>query len=138
MAYDEMLAERVRQELSRRQVEVREQKMFGGIAFMVRGHMALGVTHDDLMVRVGPEQYEQALQQAHARPMEFTGRPMRGMVFVGPGGTARATNVARWVKSALRYADTQPEKKPTSTKKSTSGTKSTKAPAVSTSHRARS
>ena len=59
-----------------------EKKMFGGLAFMLHGNMCVGVTNDDLMVRVGPEQHAELLALPHARPMDFTGRPMKGFVFV--------------------------------------------------------
>jgi len=63
--------------------------MFGGLAFLLDGRMFCGIVKNDLMVRVGPEKYEKALGMAHARPMNFTGRPMTGYVFVGPAGYSR-------------------------------------------------
>jgi TfoX/Sxy family transcriptional regulator of competence genes len=81
MAYSEALAERIRVALGR-EADLTERKMFGGIAFMVRGNMCAGVVGDDLMLRVGPERYEDALARSGARPMDFTGRPMKGMVYV--------------------------------------------------------
>jgi len=68
--------------------------MFGGIAFMLNGNMCCGVTNDDLMVRVGADGLEDALDQPNARPMDFTGRPMKGFVFVdaGPGGAGCSGN----------------------------------------------
>ena len=107
MAYDETLAERLR-ELMASHRELVEKKMFGGLAFMVRGHMAFGVIGDDLMVRVGPEALDDALAQPHARPMDFTGRPSRGMVYVGHAGTATRKGLARWVDRALRFNQKQP------------------------------
>ena len=88
MAYDETLADRIRTALHGRD-DVEERKMFGGITFMVAGRMACGVIHDDLMVKVGTEGHADALAEPHTRPMDFTGRPMRGMVYVDPVGTAR-------------------------------------------------
>ena len=88
MAYDEKLADRVREVLQRRR-GVSEKKMFGGLAFLVNGHMACGVQGDDLMVRVGPDAYDAALKKAGTRPMDFTGRPLKGMVYVGPRGHRR-------------------------------------------------
>ena len=85
MAYDEKLADRIRQAVGPR-ADVAEKKMFGGIAFLLDGKMFCGIVKDDLMVRVGPERYEAALAEAHVRPMDFTGRPMKGSVFVGPKG----------------------------------------------------
>ena len=109
MAYDEELAERVRKVLGRRR-GVREKKMFGGLAFMVNGHMACGVQGDDLMVRVGAEGYEEALKKAGARPMDFTGRPLKGMIYVGPRGHERAPSLKAWVERGLSYARSLPPK----------------------------
>ena len=112
MAYDERLAERVRASLAHQDVKFEERKMFGGIAFMVRGRMVLGVTRDSLMVRTGPDAYERALAQSHVRLMDFTGRPMKGMVMVDAAGVARAPSVARWVKLALAHNATEAAKRP--------------------------
>ena len=102
MAYDEVLAERVRSLLSARS-DVREQKMFGGLAFMVADKMAVGIVGDDLMVRVGRDAYDEVLARPHTRPMDFTGRPSRSMVYVAPDGVAshsfratRAWTGPRW------------------------------------------
>ena len=78
MAYDEKLADRVR-DILEGDPGVSERKMFGGLAFMVDGHMACGIAGDDLMLRLGAEGAEAALQKPHVRPMDFTGRPMKGM-----------------------------------------------------------
>jgi TfoX/Sxy family transcriptional regulator of competence genes len=110
MAYDEVLAERIRAVLTGRD-ELREQKMFGGIAFMVRDRMAVGVDHEDLMVRVGPDAHDDAVAQPHARPMDFSGRPMRGMVYVTPAGVADHADLARWVEAGAAFAASQPPKK---------------------------
>ena len=109
MAYDEALATRVRGALAR-QEEVVERKMFGGLALMVNGHMCCGVVGDDLMVRVGPEAYDEALTQEHAREMDFTGRPLRGMVYVGREGIAGDEDLRRWVQRGLRFVLAQPPK----------------------------
>jgi TfoX/Sxy family transcriptional regulator of competence genes len=85
MSYDEKLAERTRAVLDSRD-DVIEKKMFGGLAFMVRGHMCVGIVDRELMVRIGPDGYESALAEAHARPMDFTGKPLRGMVYMGAAG----------------------------------------------------
>lgn len=85
MAHDEGLAERIRELLDERD-DVAEMKMFGGVAFMIRSHMAVGIIRDDLMVRVGPEAYEELLRQPHARPMDFNGKPMKGYLYIAPGG----------------------------------------------------
>ena len=109
MAYDEKLADRIRAVLKRRR-GVSEKKMFGGLAFMVKGHMVCGVIGDDLMVRVGPDAYEAALKKAGARPMDFTGRPMKGMVYVGPRGHKRAPSLKAWVEQGLSHARSLPPK----------------------------
>jgi len=103
MAYDEALADRIRTALRGRN-DVLEKPMFGGLTFMVAGKMACGVVHDDLMVRVGPDGDDSALAEPHTRPMDFTGRPMRGMVYVDPAGVASDADVARWVDRAVRVA----------------------------------
>ena len=103
MAYDETLASRIREELRGRD-DVAERKMFGGLTFMVAGRMACGVVHDDLMVRVGANGSEEALSDPHARPMDFTGRPMRGMVYVSPAGVAADVDLARWIRRAVGVA----------------------------------
>jgi TfoX/Sxy family transcriptional regulator of competence genes len=101
MAYDEALADRIRTTLRGRD-DVVEKKMFGGLTFMVGGRMACGVIHDDLMVRVGADGHEAALAEPHTRPMDFTGRPSRGMVYVAPAGVASDADLARWVDRAVR------------------------------------
>lgn len=109
MAYDEALAERVRGELEGR-ANVVEKKMFGGIAFMVSGSMACGVIADDLMIRVGPERYEAALARPHARPMDFTGRPLRGMVYIAAEGLRTDASLATWIAEAVHAAMSGPKK----------------------------
>lgn len=109
MAYDETLAQRIRELLADKHSVV-EKRMFGGIAFMLRGNMCCGIVRDDLMVRVGPERHEEALAQPHARPMDFTGRPMRGMVYVTPEGCRTDEALKRWVEQGLNFAATLPPK----------------------------
>ena len=96
MAYDQHLAERVRQCLARRK-GITEKKMFGGLAFILRGKMCCGVLNDNLVVRVGPERYERDLSRPHVRPMDFTGRPMKGYVFVAPGGLKTDKRLGKWI-----------------------------------------
>lgn len=84
--------------------------MFGGLAFMVRGHMACGVVGEGLMVRVGPENYEEALRLADAHEMKFTGKPMRGFVLVDPEGVATAESVGSWVKRGVEFVTSLPPK----------------------------
>jgi TfoX/Sxy family transcriptional regulator of competence genes len=84
--------------------------MFGGIAFMLNGNMFCGITHDDLMARVGPDRFEQALASPGARLMDFTGRPMKGMAFIGPEGYATDEQLRGWVEQTLDYARSLPPK----------------------------
>jgi len=84
MAYDENLTRRMRAKIGSLPGLV-EKKMFGGVGFMVQGNMACGVHGEDLIARVGPEHYEQALAQPHTKPFDMTGRPMSGWVMVAPG-----------------------------------------------------
>ena len=109
MAYDEKLAARVRKTLQ--QVPgVEERKMFGGLAFLLNGHMFCGIVREDLMVRVGPEQHEAALAEPHVRPMDFTGRPLRGMVYVGAAGLQSAPALRQWVERGHSLARSLPPK----------------------------
>ena len=84
--------------------------MFGGIAFMVRGNMCCGVVKSDLMVRVGPQQYERALAEPGARPMDFTGRPMTGMIYVDGAVCVNGRTLAKWVKRGAEFAMSLPAK----------------------------
>jgi TfoX/Sxy family transcriptional regulator of competence genes len=105
MAYDEKLAERIRIAIGPRG-DVTEKKMFGGLAFLRRGKMFCGIAGADLMVRVGPDAHEAALARQHVRPMDFTGRPMNGYVFVGPRGTRTAQALEKWVEQAVAFVAT--------------------------------
>jgi TfoX/Sxy family transcriptional regulator of competence genes len=109
MAFDEALAERVRKALKGRR-EITEKKMFGGLAFLLRGNMCCGVVGDELMVRVGPESYDNAMSARHVRPMDFTGKPMRGLVYVTPPGTASDRAVKAWVTRGAEFARSLPAK----------------------------
>jgi TfoX/Sxy family transcriptional regulator of competence genes len=108
VAYDEDLAWRVRAVLPPAEA-VTERQMFGGLAFMLGGHMFCGVVRDSLMVRLGPDAAGRALNQPHVRPMDFTGRPMKGMVFVEPGGLHGAA-LREWVTAAAAFARALPPK----------------------------
>lgn len=109
MAYSEAVAERVRAALDA--VETGEIKMFGGLCFTVGGHMCCGVLGDDLVVRIPPESAEAALGRPGARPMDFTGRAMKGFVYVGSEGFRTAKALQRWVDEAVRYARSLPPKR---------------------------
>lgn len=109
MAYDERLAQRIREVLATRS-DVVEKKMFGGLAFMLRGNMCCGVTRDDMMVRVGPEAYEEALALPHAREMDFTGKPLKGFVYVGQEGFESDDDLLAWVGRGVNFALSLPAK----------------------------
>jgi TfoX/Sxy family transcriptional regulator of competence genes len=109
VAYDESLAARVRAALSELE-GMTEKKMFGGIAFMLDGNMCCGVVKDELMLRLGEERGSRALEQPHARPMDFTGRPMKGFVFVSPEGIATDDALRKWVRQAVDFASSLPPK----------------------------
>jgi len=110
MAYDEKIAERLSKVFSEHEGVV-EKKMFGGIAYMFREHMCVGVINNLLMVRVDPEQYEDALSEAHTRPMDFTGKPMKGYVYVELAGFKTDKNLRKWVQKGINFVTTLPPKK---------------------------
>lgn len=109
MPYDETLATRVRGYLGGRPTVV-EKKMFGGLSFMLGGNLCVGILEDTLIARVGPDQYEDALEQPHAGPFDFTGRPMRGWVRVQPEGIDFEKDLEDWVDRALEFVETLPKK----------------------------
>lgn len=102
MAYDEILAGRVADAL-RKVKKVDSKKMMGGLCFMVDDKMALGISGDDLMVRLDPDIREKALKKKGCREMDFTGRPMKAFVFVGPQGTRTEKELLGWVDLALDF-----------------------------------
>jgi hypothetical protein len=108
MAYDEGLADRVRDVLPS-DAEVTERRMFGGLAFLLNGHMFAGVVGSELMVRLGYRAAQQALERDHVREMDFTGRPMKNMIFVRPAGL-NGPALAGWVAAAASHARSLPPK----------------------------
>lgn len=108
MAYDERLAARIRALLADR-ADVSERKMFGGLTFMVSGNMCCGVNGDELIVRLDPGREGDALARPHARPMDFTGRRMRGFITVRPDGLS-GSHLDRWVHEAVARAGSLPPK----------------------------
>ena len=110
MAYDERLADRVRERLGA--VDgVTERAMFGGLAFLVRGNMAVGITGGgELMVRLGPDAGDAALDEPHTRPFDMTGRPMRGWIVVAAAGIATDAQLGAWVERGVAFARTLPPK----------------------------
>lgn len=109
MAYDQELAQRVGAIIQDRS-GFEAKKMFGGVCYLLHGNMACGVINDDLIVRVGPQQYEQALQQPFTREFDITGRPMRGWVMVSTEGHAATAQLLSWVERGAQFALTLPPK----------------------------
>jgi hypothetical protein len=110
MAYDEDLAQRVRALLAQRS-DVDERKMFGGIGFLIAGNMCCGVHGDELIVRLDPGEAEGLMtSETGARPMDITGRPMRGWLFVAPESTAEHGDLERWVQRSETFASGLPPK----------------------------
>ena len=111
MAFDEGVAQRIREIVQERH-GITERKMFGGIAFMSRGHMFVGVLGDTLMARVGRDKYAQALKRRHVREMDFTGKPMQGYVYVEPRGFHADADLERWVSACIGFVESLPPKPP--------------------------
>ena len=109
MAYDEELAGRVRRALAG-ETDVVEKKMFGGTGYLLRGNMACGVNGSNLIVRVGPDEYEAALREPGVRVFDMTGRPMNGWVQVAPQGLPDQAALQAWVERGLTYASSLPPK----------------------------
>ncbi|HOY29028.1 MAG TPA: TfoX/Sxy family protein [Flavobacteriales bacterium] len=103
MAYDENLADRIRDILDRQRVHYEERRMMGGLCFMVHGKMCMGVEKDKLMARIGPEVYPEALKRKGCREMDFTGKPMKGYVYVLSQGFAEENDLAAWVQLCLDF-----------------------------------
>ncbi|MGB8339583.1 MAG: TfoX/Sxy family protein [Burkholderiales bacterium] len=109
MAYDEGLAERLREIFSGRN-DVAEKKMFGGVAYMMRGNMGCGILGDILMARVGPEQYAAALKKPHTRDKAGNMRPMKGFVYVEPAGYESDKALKDWLKLCEKFVASLPPK----------------------------
>lgn len=109
MAFDEGLVERIRDVLTK-MPRITERHMFGGVAFLSDGHMFVGVIGDVLMARVGPNDYATALKRKHVREMDFTGRPMKGYVYVDAAGTAGDEELEEWVLRCRAFVKTLPPK----------------------------
>jgi len=103
MACDEQLTNRVRRFFLKRAVAFEEKRMMGGLCFLVDGKMCVGVEKERLMARIDPSEYEKALQRKGCGPMDFTGGPMRGFVFVNGEGFASARDLAFWLELALEF-----------------------------------
>ena len=109
MAYTEIVADRIRKAFAKKK-GIAEKKMFGGLCFMMNGHMLCGVEKNNLVVRVGPDQYDRALKQKYARPMDFTGRPLKGFVYVAPQGYKTLSLLKKWLDLATDFVDSLPSK----------------------------
>ena len=109
VAYDENLATRI-QVILEETSGLTEKKMFGGIGFLIQGNMACGVIQEDLIVRVGSEAYEKALNEPHVRVFDMTGRPMRGWIMVSPEGTRDQDDLQAWVLRGADFAKSLPPK----------------------------
>jgi TfoX/Sxy family transcriptional regulator of competence genes len=103
MAYDEQLAERIRRYLRNLRTSFEEKRMMGGLCFMVNGKMCVGVEKNRLMARIDPAVYDTALRMKDCVPMDFTGRPMRGFVFVNQAGLATDGELDDWLQLALAF-----------------------------------
>lgn len=109
MSYDLGLAQRAREMLAE-EATLTEKEMFGGLSFLLDGNMAAGIIDDELIVRVGPEAYQQALERPHTRPFDMTGRPMRGWVVVEEGGLVEDDSLAEWLAMGVATARGLPPK----------------------------
>src|SRR5262249_29505131 len=109
MAFNEALADRIRQRLARKQGG-EEKKVFGGIGFRLGGNMLVGVWKDSLIVRLGPDGGDEALLEPHVREFDITGRPMKGWVLVAPEGVENDDQLTGWVQRAVDFVATLPKK----------------------------
>jgi len=109
MAYDEGLAQRIGDMLGE-QPGLVEKKMFGGVGFMLHGNMACGVHKEALIVRVGPERYDEAMKRPHTRPFDMTGRPMKGWVMLAADGYEADDDLSGWVQQGIEFALSLPPK----------------------------
>src|SRR5262245_60640236 len=109
MAFSEALAGRIRQRLARRK-NIEEKKMFGGVGFLLNGNMLVGVWKELLIVRLGPEEGEEALKEPHVRVFDITGRPMKGWILVAPDGVATEDQLSDWLQRAEKFVETLPAK----------------------------
>lgn len=113
MAFNEILAQRIRERLMT-DLPIEEKRMMGGLTFMVDGKMCVGILQDDLMARIDPAKRDMALTRSGCREMDFTGRPMKSFIFIGPEGTEHNEDLDFWLNLALEYnpiAKAAPKKK---------------------------
>ena len=110
MAYEEEFADRIRAAL-RGRMGFAERKMFGGVGFLLSGNMCVGIWKENLILRIGPEEYAGFLTRPHVKLFDITGRPMAGWIMVEPGGFTDAKALARWIDHAVNYVKVLPAKK---------------------------
>lgn len=103
MAYDLNLADRIRAVLLKKGVRFKEKQMFGGVAYMVKEKMCIGIVKNDLMARIDPEVESVAVQKKGARPMDFSGRPMKGYLYVDPSGVDSNKDLQYWIDLCLAF-----------------------------------
>lgn len=109
MAFDEKLANRIRKIIENID-GVSEKKMFGGLCFLINGNMVFGLTNEDLMIRVEPDSYEKTLSLPYVRKMDFTGKPLKGFLYVGPKGTSNTKDLKKWILKGIDFATSLPVK----------------------------
>lgn len=103
MPYSEQLAERVRKALAPQKKHIQEKKMMGGLTFMLRDKMCVGVLKEELMCRIDPEIHEEAIKRKGCRTMDFTKKPMKGFVFVNASGTSSEKDLKYWVELSVDF-----------------------------------
>ena len=103
MAYNEKLADRVREMIALKESRVEEKKMFGGLCFMVNDKMCVGIEKDRMMLRTDPERFDELVEMDGCKPMDFTGKVMKGFLFVDADALATKKNLEYWVQVALDY-----------------------------------
>lgn len=103
MAYDKVLEQRIDQFLNWKGIPFEGKKMMGGLAYMIDDKMCVGIVRDMFMARVGPDYYEEALQQHGVSPMNFTGKAMKGYVFVDPGAVSSDAELQKWIEKCLEF-----------------------------------
>ena len=109
MAYDEFLAERIRHLIAPYSEHITEKKMFGGISFMYKGKMSVGIVKNDLCVRFLEDKYPDLLNEEHVRPMDFTGKPLKEMAFVSSEGFENEEDLKRWIHISIEHAEAKAE-----------------------------
>ena len=109
MAYDEQLEERLHKLIAKRN-DFHEQKMFGGLGFLLHGNMCFGIWKDNLILRLGEPQAQNALKDKNVKPFDITGRAMKGWVMVAPGGMKSKETLRQWVSAAIDFVSQLPRK----------------------------